>query len=164
MCSDVNTLLIPFDSGYDASRVGGPTVLLILDWRYVNDCFCILAFKLLTMSLGFKDRIYMRYETMPDRAFLPLTFLVSRLFINVQFALVVLQSSLYVLVVFQTQTFVAERCPPGCGISCTQSCKFLIHIRRWHVHSSARYSVEFNSMPPPNGSGPAFLFSFMFSC
>ena len=66
---------IPFDSGYVAFRVGGPAVLLILDWRCVNFCFCVLA--MLTTSLGFNDRIYMKYETKPDRAVFLLTFLIG---------------------------------------------------------------------------------------
>jgi hypothetical protein len=38
---------------------------------------------MLTMSLGFNDRIYLKYETMPDRTVLPLrlTFLVGSLLI-----------------------------------------------------------------------------------
>jgi len=57
----------------------------------------------LTMSLDSNDRIYLNYETMADRAVLPLTFLVG-LFVNVQFGLVALQSILYVLVpVFQAE-------------------------------------------------------------
>jgi hypothetical protein len=71
------TLLIPFDSGYVAFRVGEPTVLLLLDWRCVTHYFPVLA--MLTMSLGFDDRIYLKYETIPDRAVLPLTFLVGSL-------------------------------------------------------------------------------------
>jgi hypothetical protein len=76
MRSDVKRCL-SFDSGYVTFRVGGPTVLLILDWRYASNCFCVLA--KLTMSLGFKDRIYLKYETMPNRAVLPLTFLIGSL-------------------------------------------------------------------------------------
>ena len=36
---------------------------------------------MLTMSLGFSDRIYLKYETTPDRAILPvaLTFLIDSL-------------------------------------------------------------------------------------
>ena len=58
---------------------------------------------LTTMSLGFKDRVYLRYEPNPDRAAVPpLTFL--RIFVNVQYALVALQSIMYVSVpVFQAQ-------------------------------------------------------------
>jgi hypothetical protein len=77
MPSDVKRLSILFDSGYVAFRVGGPTVLLILDWRYVGRCLCVLA--MLTMPLGFDDRIYLKYETMPDRAVLPLTSLIGSL-------------------------------------------------------------------------------------
>jgi hypothetical protein len=40
-------------------------------------CFCMLA--MLTTSLGFKDRIYLMYGTMPDRAALPLIFLIGSL-------------------------------------------------------------------------------------
>jgi hypothetical protein len=69
-------LLIPFDSGHVAFRVGVPTVLLLLDWQYVCHCLYVLAM-LTTTSLGFNDRIYLKYETMPDRAVLPLTFLIG---------------------------------------------------------------------------------------
>jgi hypothetical protein len=64
---------------------------------------------MLTVSLGFNDRIYLKYETMLDRAVLPPTHFPHRLFVNVQFALVALQSIMYVLVPrLQAQGFVAD--------------------------------------------------------
>ena len=65
------TVLIPSDSGYAAFRASEPTVLYILDWRYVSHLFCLLV--MLTMSLGYNDRMYLKYKTTPDRAVLPLT-------------------------------------------------------------------------------------------
>ena len=100
------TLFIPsFDSGYDASRVGGPTVLHILDWRYVNDCF------LRPSDVDHVTRFqgsHLHEVRNNARPRFPATHFPHRLFVNVQFALVVLQSTLYVIVVFRAQSFVAD--------------------------------------------------------
>ena len=86
--------LNPLDSGHVACRFGDPSVLHILDQRYVSCCFCPQA--MLTMSLGFKDPLRLKYATQ-DRAVFALTFY-HRFFVIMQFVLVTFQSIMYVLV------------------------------------------------------------------
>ena len=60
-----------------------------------------------TMSLGYNDRFYLKYETMPDCAILPLTssFLIDFLLMC---NLLSLHYKVYCMFSFQAQSFLAD--------------------------------------------------------
>jgi hypothetical protein len=72
------------DSGHVACRFGDPSVLHILDQRYVSCRSCPLA--MLTISLGFKDPLRLKYATQ-DCAVFALTFFTGHLLLYNLFSL-----------------------------------------------------------------------------
>jgi len=101
-------LLIPFiKSIVDMTLFGFVGQQYYSYWIGVRKSVANASWTMLTMSLGFNDRIYLKYETMPDRAVLPLTFLVGSLSMC---NLVSLHYKVYCILVpvFPSRNFVAD--------------------------------------------------------